>query len=192
MTLVAEQPSLADRRAAAAASLASLEREQAVAILDGKPFDAKALVECREQLAALAGAETEQVRRDRAAVASLGAEQRAETRKAMSGTLEAYVAAIERAETAGRAMVDEFKQADAMADHLRRQIRSLGSLVPTSLDPNETRLKHSTMLATILRTLGRPNRFGCMEWNSVPPIPDWKAHVDKFVAPTVTAYIQGE
>lgn len=191
MTTVAA-PSLAERRTATATELETLEREQAVAVLDGKSFDAKRLAECREELAALDGADAEQVRRDRAATAAQGVHHKAETRSAMAETLKAYLDAVEGAEAAARTMVDGFKQADAKADQMRRQIRSLGGMSPTSLDPNETRLKHSAMLATALATLNHPNRFGALTWTSVPPIPDWSGYVHKFVAPVVEAYFQGE
>lgn len=76
---------LIERRASAAAALAELEREQGVALLDGQPFDAERLAQCRAELAALDAAETETVRRERAAVASVAAQEREEARIAMGG-----------------------------------------------------------------------------------------------------------
>jgi hypothetical protein len=184
-------PTLAKRRTEREAELAVLERAQAVAVLDGDAFDASRLIECRLELAALDGAEAEAVRRERAAESAEKAQERAEARKGLSDSLEAYLAAVERAEASAKAMVADLVLVETLADAMRGQCRVVGgAMLPIPLEQNDTRLKLSAMLVTQLAPLGVRNRIGCMEWSSVAPMPDWPATARKYVGGALKPFIE--
>jgi hypothetical protein len=184
--------SLAERRAATASEVEVLEREQAVAILDGLAFDARRLVECRQELDALDGAEAEATRRDRAAAESSEAAVRTQARKDLAVTLDSYLSAAERAQATTEAMVAELLVLESLAATMRREIRLVGRPGPMPIPLEETKNKHSAMLATQLRALGQPNRYGGLEWSSMMPLTDLLAHTQKYLVPGVQPYINGE
>lgn len=189
--MIADAPTLLDRRATAQADLAELERAQGAAVLDGQAFDAARLAECRAELDGLDAAEAEAVRRDRGGAAAAEAQKRAEARKALAVTLDSYMEAVGRSEASAKAMVADLALVESLADTMRLQLSLTGRRgIPGSLA--EIRSKHSAMLATQLRTLGGPHRYGVLSWHSFPPIADLVAYAQKYVAAAVQPYIEGE
>lgn len=88
-------------------------------------------------------------------------------------------------------MCEDLKLIGDLAATLRSQIRTVGSSLPGSLEPHTVITTLSSMLATQLRLLGTPRRFGGIQWNSMLPIPDWKGHAEKSVAQAVQPIIAG-
>lgn len=189
---MAAAQTIPERRASATAELAEQERAQGAAMLDGEAFDASRLAKCRAELEALDAAETEAVRRSRAEAAAAEAARRSATRKALAGSLDGYLAAVFRAEKAAREMVEQIKLADTLAVAMHRDCRALDRKTPVSIDPYEVKSKHSIALATLLRGLGGMNQYGCLKWNSSPPITDWIGHARKFVATAIQPFAEGK
>lgn len=183
---------LADRREAAAARLAELEREQGVALLDDKPFDASALNQCRDDLAALERAEDETVRRARADASRTAAEAQTVARKALAGSLDDYLAAVGRVEQSARSLADDLKLIEGLSDTLRTNTRAAGVRVPVSLERSSMQHSHSAFLATLLSGIGGRSYYGAIRWTSVQPISDLSAHARKFVAAAILPLTEGE
>lgn len=184
-------PTLLDRRATAEAAIATLEREQGAAALDGKSFDPTPLSRARMELAALDAAEAEAVRRDRATEADTRALEAAEARVRLAELLDRYVDATGDVEASAKALVDDLADVEAIADQMRGEVRGLGHIIPISLDTSESRNKLSALLATALRKAGGRNHFGGISWNSMIPIPDAKAHARKYVTEALQPIIKG-
>lgn len=184
-------PTILDRRAAAQAAIATLEREQGAAALDGKRFDPTPLNLARLELDALDAAEAEAVRRARATEVAERAQESTEARKRLAGLLDRYVEAVGDAEASAKALADNLKEVEALAGQMRGEVRQLRHVIPISLDANEGRNKLSAMLATVLRAVSGGSRFGGIKWNSMIPITDWKAHARKYVAEALQPIIKG-
>jgi hypothetical protein len=89
-------------------------------------------------------------------------------------------------------MASHLKQAASLAEAMRGQCRTIGVQVPLSLDPYEVKSKHSAALATVLRGLGGMSNYGCIKWNSSPPITHWTGYASKYVAATIQPIIDGD
>ena len=185
-----DTPTLADRLTTARLERDTLERDTGAAVLDGKPVDPLAVSAARATVDALEAAETETVRRDRAAKDSQKAVERAEARKALAESLGDYTAAVERAEAAATAMVDAFKDVEQHAGRMRGHYRVLGRVPPGLLDPYEMRDAHSRMLGTKLKPLTGQMCFGVLEWSGFE-VADWTEYARNSVGRAVEPAIEG-
>ena len=68
----------------------------------------------------------------------------------------------------------------------------IGAQLPGCIDIQDVRIRHSAMVATMLRQLGDNYGFGSLRWHSVTAIADWPDHARKFVARVMQPIIQGE
>ena len=190
MNFAADTPTLADRLNSARLERDTLERDTGAAVLDGKPVDPLAVSAARATVDALEAAETETVRRERAAQDSQRAVEHAEARKALGDSLGGYIDAVERAEAASTAMVEALTDADLHAGRMRGHYRVLGRVPPGLLDPYEVRDTHSRMLGTKLKPLTGQMCFGVLEWSGYP-LPDWTEYARTTVGRAVEPAIEG-
>jgi hypothetical protein len=167
---------LAERRDDALARLDKLRRRRGAAVLDGKPFDDRAIIAAEQEVDALAQAEVEAARRERDDEAA----RLAQIASALSGELssneEERLAAIRRAERGARELVAGLAEALRVADDMRDLARRLGMPVPAKLDGPAMASRLSQRLVAILSTLpGHPYRLGAVEWRSCwrEPEDDW-------------------
>ena len=190
MTL-ADAPTLIDRINEARARIEALERASGAAVLDAKPVPVEELNAARANLAALEAADAEDGRRRSAAEAAGRAVEHAEARRVLEGCLGDYTAAVERAESSAKAMVEAFADMGLHAGRMRGHYRVLGKKLPNSLEANQVTDDQSRMLRTVLLPIARPSGFGCMKWNSAITVPDWTAHARKVVGVPVQSIIEG-
>jgi len=166
---------LQDRRAALAAEIVALEREQGAAVLDGKAFDAKPLIAAREALDALDAAEAEQSRRYREAEAARSIEEIGQARREARETLTAYLAALDSVKATTETLAADLGELKAHGEKLSPLAVSLGGVSSAwLLDKRECAVAVSRQMAAILAPLGRT--FGEIEWPTRPLKPDWSAH----------------
>ena len=166
---------LQDRRAALTAEIATLERQQGAAVLDGKAFDAKPLIAAREALEALDTAEAEQSRRDREAEAARSSKEIGQARKDARETLTVYLAALDRVKATTEALAADLTALQEHGGKLAPLALRLGGASSAWLiEKRECALAVSRQMAAILAPLGRT--FGEIEWPTRPLKPDWDAH----------------
>ena len=187
----ADAPTLADRLVAARLELDALERASGAAVLDGRTVDPLAISAARANVEALEAAELEDTRRQRAVGEAQRAIERAEARRALGEALGGYVDAIERAEIAGKAMVEAFRDADQQAGRMRGYYRAIERVPFGTLDERSMADVHSRMLATTLKTLTGQARFGVMRWNSCLAVPHWADHTRKTIVVAVQPVTEG-
>jgi len=181
---------LQSRRAALAAEVTALEREQGAAVLDGKAFDAKPLIAAREALEALAVAETEQSRRDRENEAVRRAEETAAARVEAAEALSAYLAALDRVKATTETLAADLGELKAQGEKLSPLAVRLGGVSSAwLLDKRECAVAVSRQMAAILAPLGRT--FGEIEWPTRPLKPDWSVHAAQ-VASILKPLIEGK
>jgi cytochrome c556 len=186
-----EAQSFTERRDALTDEIGGLMRARGAAVLDGKPFDADRLYEARSELAALDAAEEEAVRRSRAAQDAQRAAERAEARAALGKDLDRYLKAVERAESACRAMIAELKQADELAGAMRVHVRTIGGGLPICLEPSEVLSRHTAMLATSLAPVVGLAWNAGIKIEAHLPIEDWTAHARNVVTSATQPIIEG-
>jgi hypothetical protein len=155
---------LATRAAELNDELAALRHARALAVLAGESFDSQSIAAAEAELAALADAEGEAVKRARAAASAAAAERRAATMSAIAAKEAARVLATGRAEAAARALATALDEAMRIAEEERALWRELGSRVPAHLDLPSQELRLSDRLAAVLHTPARPAGFGVVTW----------------------------
>jgi hypothetical protein len=182
---------LAARREALTTQIRELEREQGAAVLDGRTFDARPLVDAHDELKALDSAETEAARRDRIAAAQSLDADRAHARKEIAEERDRYVAALKRVEDHAKAITADLRVVQSAAENLASLCRRLGSPgTAFVVDPKLTADTISRLFAAELTQVGARCSYGNLKWPSVPLNPDWSAHGRK-VAEALQPLIEG-
>ena len=176
---------LAARRIVCMAELRDLQSAQAVAILDGKTFDASPIIVKQAEIDAIDLAAVEAARRERVAL-----QVRVEAAKiaAMSGEprelLDAFEAAATAADEASNMLVAALRAMESLGPDLASHIRTArGSnrATPDVLTPNGSRRLLSRLLAGKLSGLGRMSEYGDIEWSGVPLADGFSATIGKLV-----------
>lgn len=153
---------LQERRIDIESQLEILRRKRGVAMLDGKPFDAKDMTKLQDELDAINEAEGEQARREREDIARREAARIEGLKQTLREVNEQRLEAVDRAEKAARELATAFRDVldrSADATHI---IRSLGHN-SLHLDRYETEGRLSMRLRNALSPVtGKGNRFGQM------------------------------
>lgn len=162
---------LAARRATCVADLRELQSAQAIAILDGKTFDASPIIAKQAEIDAIDLAAVEAARREREELAAiLEATKVAAVAGEPRALLDAYEAAARAADDASDALVDALKAMEALGPDLIQHIRKArGSnrATPDVLTPAGSARLLSRLLAGKLAKLGRMSEYGDIEWSGV-------------------------
>ena len=182
---------LSDRLNAARLAVATLERENGAAALDGGTIDPLPLSSARANLEALEEAEREAGRRQSSADAILRAGEREQAAQEAREALTAYTAALGRCETYARDLVGELKSVEDAATTLRRAHSVIGRREPVGLSAALVRTTLSRLfIGEVVQVMGVPSGYGDLRFPSVPK-PMWAEHVEKHLQPAVEAAIQG-
>lgn len=143
-------PDWSGRKLGAIDNLDQLRRERGVALLDGKPFDDRTIVQAEAELDAIDAAEVEAERRRRVAQEAAVQARRAELTAHLTETVDVRSKAITEAELATYKLASSLEQLLATSKDISRTMQALGHNAPMSMDENSVKLRASLRMAAIL------------------------------------------
>lgn len=145
---------LARRRAEAEVRVHALQQARGVALLDGRSFDSRELTALETELEAITAAEGEEARRAREAAIIAEKARLAGLRDKLAKRNEERLEAAAKAEQAARDFTEQVKLWIAAnrdcADTVRKLNQKGGAGI---IDENETRLRVSLLLASVVKPL---------------------------------------
>ena len=189
MTPHLDMPTLQERRTTAVATLATLEREQGIALLDGQDFDHSAIAATRALICALDAAEVESKRRHEAEAEMQRAAVREKAAQEARAALTAYSAAVARCEVSTKALVADLKAMRDSAATLRGTTLVLGGRLPVPLEEGAIDTVMSRLLVGELQAVAHPSGYGVIKWVSAARDPDWTETIVKHITPAIEASI---
>jgi len=153
-------------REALEGKLSDLRRQRGAAILDGKKYDATAILSAADELAALEDVEGERTRRDRLAADRVRAEQATKLRTELVAAKEDYTAAWTDAEGAVRDLVDAVRRVIEGAATMTRLAHDLtGESAPIPVSPSAVVSRLGGRIGAVLATIpGHRSRLGGLSW----------------------------
>src|SRR5438105_9098016 len=157
--------SLTERRGDAASRLAGLQRKRGATLLDTGALPAElgsAVGGVESEVEAIDEALTEQERRRRDGEAAAQAARLAELRTRLAAAESERLDAVERSETAARALADGLRDTLKATRALNQIIVAIDGHRPSGLEISTIEQRLSGRLSVVLKTIetNRPDRFG--------------------------------
>lgn len=182
---------IAEKREELEANLALLEREQGVALLDGKDVDMAPIIAARDALSALDLAASAATQRDREAAAREYTIARRQARQAIEKAAKEYRYHLKAAQDAMETLAVVLKLVEDQRAAITNNARRIGAKMPSTFDRMEHRRLISRFMIDRLVPLGERARFGDLGLCSVMPVPDWVEAMDRSLVPFLNA-VTGE